>query len=71
MTQAIVSDLTGLLACHQREIVPPNRTLAAHIVMRTLMGQVHAALETPIPGVSSDMLEDGVTASILGYLTKR
>jgi AcrR family transcriptional regulator len=71
MTQAIVADMTALLACHERELVPANRTLAAHIVMRTLMGQVHAALETPLPGVSSDMLEDAVIESILGYLTSR
>lgn len=71
ITQAIVSDVTELLSRHQREIVPTNRTLAAHIVMRTLMGQVHAALETPLPGVSSEMLEEGVIASILGYLTNR
>jgi hypothetical protein len=71
MTHAIISDLTELLAHHQREIVPANRTLAAHIIMRTLMGQVHAALEMPIPGVSNDMVEDGVIKSILGYLTNR
>ena len=70
MTQAIVSDLTALLARHQSEIAPANLTLAAHIVMRTLMGQVHAALETPLPGVSSDMLEEAVIESILGYLSR-
>jgi AcrR family transcriptional regulator len=69
--QAIVSDVTELLAYYQREIVPADRTLAAHIVVRTLMGQAHAALETPIPGVSTEMLEDGVIDSILGYLTNR
>jgi AcrR family transcriptional regulator len=71
IAESIVSDVTELLARHQREIVPADRTLAAHIIMRTLMGQVHAALETPIPGVSNDMLEDGVSKSILGYLTNR
>jgi len=71
MTQAIVSDMTELLARHEREIVPLNLTLAAHIVMRTLMGQVHAALETPLPDVSSEMLEDAVIETLLGYLTNR
>jgi AcrR family transcriptional regulator len=71
LTEAIVSDMTALLARHEREIVPANLTLAAHIVMRTLMGQVHAALETPLPGVSGDMLEDAVIDSIIGYLTRR
>jgi AcrR family transcriptional regulator len=71
LTQAIVADMTALLARHRSEIVPANATLAAHIVMRTLMGQVHAALEMPLPGVSSDMLEEAVTDAILGYLTKR
>ncbi len=71
MTDAIVSDLTALLSHYEREIVPADRVLAAHIVMRTLMGHVHAALERPIPGVSNAMLEDGVIASIIGYLTNR
>jgi AcrR family transcriptional regulator len=71
MSQAIVLDMIELLARHQREIVPTNRTLAAHIVMRTIMGQIHAALETPLPGVTSAMLEDAVTELILGYLTSR
>jgi hypothetical protein len=35
------------------------------------MGQVHAALETPLPDVSSDMLEHAVIESILGYLINR
>jgi AcrR family transcriptional regulator len=71
IAEAIVSDVIELLAQHEREIVPADLTLAAHIIMRTLMGQVHAALETPIPGVSNDMLEDGVSKSILGYLMNR
>jgi AcrR family transcriptional regulator len=71
MEQAIVSDLIELLAHHECEIVPADRTLAAHIMMRTLMGQVHAALKTPIAGVTNGMLEDGVIKSILGYLTNR
>jgi AcrR family transcriptional regulator len=69
LTLVIVSEMTELLARHQGEIVPANRTLAAHVVIRTLMGQIHAALETPLPGVTSDMLEDAVIESILGYLS--
>jgi AcrR family transcriptional regulator len=71
MTQAIVLDLTALLDRHQHEIVPTDRALAAHIVMRTLMGQVHAALETPLPGVSGATIEHEVIDSILAYLTSR
>jgi hypothetical protein len=71
LEQAIVADLTEMLVQHEREIVPADRTLAAHIILRTLTGHVHAALETPIPGVSTGMLEDAVISSILGYLTKR
>jgi len=69
LTHAIVSDLTDLLAHYQGDVAPANRSLAAHIVMRTLMGQVHAALERPLPDISSDMLQDAAIESILGYLT--
>lgn len=71
VTQAIVADITELLGRHRADIVAPDLTLAAHIVMRTLMGQVHAALEVPLPGVTGEMLEDGAIKSILGYLTTR
>jgi AcrR family transcriptional regulator len=66
---AIIADTVALLHLHESEIVPSDLTLAANIVMRTLMGQVHAALEMPLPGVSTEAIEHAVVASIIGYLT--